>query len=510
MSTSEPSSGRKKKRRGGPRRKTGMVTHIFPINDAENHTCKTRHSRCDEKKPICGNCERLDLECKPSEFIARSKWTQNSTPPTQSKTVGEPHDTVGETLSEGPSSTWDIFRTQLPEPNLLEHDSPPNDFFASLSLSAPVPTGYKASNASEISLTPETAFLLQTYLRTVAQWQDLFDFDQTHQLSIPRLTISSPILFHGVCALSSKQLAFSHHGHQAHWHSVASHHYGQALQLLISSLGSSCYEHALTATIILLSFEMLASIGSDHRRHLLGAMMLIKSQGISAQSVGIDRANFWIYIRHEIGVALTNEKPLMLRPEEWNVQWVGSQQDRDCREDMVGNHVLWIVAKTIDLVFGKENNTEVGTQQRTAILRELEDWRAGLTDTFIGIPYGDQDEDGFQKTYFTVTVAAAAAFWYHVAHILLYAEPVLQHSSYDAEIQDHAMKVTNIALSEFPDALRVFASHGLFYAAKHIKGIARKARIWNILNDVETQLGYHTRSIVKRLQELLEEESGGT
>jgi hypothetical protein len=40
-------------------------------------------------------------------------------------------------------------------------------------------------------------------------------------------------------------------------------------------------------------------------------------------------------------------------------------------------------------------------------------------------------------------------------------------------------------------------------AAKHINGIGRKARIWHILNDVEAHLGYHTRSVGKRLQDLL-------
>lgn len=55
-------------------------------------------------------------------------------------------------------------------------------------------------------------------------------------------------------------------------------------------------------------------------------------------------------------------------------------------------------------------------------------------------------------------------------------------------------------MSEFPDELRVFASHGLYYAAKHIEGLGRKARLWGIMNAVEEQLGYSTRSMVRRLQ----------
>lgn len=50
----------------------------------------------------------------------------------------------------------------------------------------------------------------------------------------------------------------------------------------------------------------------------------------------------------------------------------------------------------------------------------------------------------------------------------------------------------------------MFASHGLFYAAKHIDGLGRKARIWGIMNAVEDELGYSTRPMVKRLQAQIE------
>jgi hypothetical protein len=42
-------------------------------------------------------------------------------------------------------------------------------------------------------------------------------------------------------------------------------------------------------------------------------------------------------------------------------------------------------------------------------------------------------------------------------------------------------------------------------AAKHIQGISRKARIWNVLKDVEAETGYNTRATVKHLQDLVEQ-----
>jgi hypothetical protein len=41
-------------------------------------------------------------------------------------------------------------------------------------------------------------------------------------------------------------------------------------------------------------------------------------------------------------------------------------------------------------------------------------------------------------------------------------------------------------------------------AAKHIHGVSRKARVWNVLNDIQTHTGYHTQTTVKHLQTQVE------
>ncbi|KAF2706892.1 hypothetical protein K504DRAFT_459319 [Pleomassaria siparia CBS 279.74] len=498
-STGKDGNSTKKKRRGGTRRKTGCST------------CKSRHSRCDEKKPICGNCERLNLECVQSDFISHSEFSSGFDTPTPTPTPapapapgdgGSPYFPPPETQA----STWDAFRTQMQGLGnhiqglemISNNSRPPTDAFTYMNVSTPAGTIDTVSSASTVALTSETAFLLQAYVKTVATWMDLMDHTSTYQLSIPRLILSSPLLFHCICAFTAKHLALANSGQNTFWEPIARQHYGESLRMLIDTLNGSNHGQALTATILMSSYEMVSSAGLEDRRHFLGAMMLIKSQNITARSRGVDRANFWIYVRHEISIALTSEQPLLMDPDGWQVQW----EQGETREDVLGNHVLWILARVINLVYGKDNDVEVSSRKREALLQEMEDWRAGLSDNFVGVPYGDEDEDGFKKVYFPVTAAAVAAFWYHVARILLYAEPVLNpfHAS---QVQDHAIKITNIAMSEFPDSFRVFATHGLYYAAKHIHGLGRKARIWHILNVIEAQLGYHTRSVGKRLQDLL-------
>jgi hypothetical protein len=427
---------------------------------------------------------------------------------------------VASTTPDAPTSAWDVFKSQIPElESISSNQSPVTRDIPILNLPTPGPSVGDDPVTLAVTLTPETAFLLQTYLRTVATWMDLLDFDLTYQLSIPRVALSSPLLFHSICAFTARHLSLSNSRQQSSWDPVARFHYGESLRLLIAALNSPSYKHALTATLLVSSYEILQALSSEpHSRHFMGAAMLIKSQGINANSVGIDRANFWVFVRHDIGVALAQERPLTLHPDEWSVSW----RARETREDYLANRVLWILGRVINLVYGPNGSTVASKEGRELFLQELGEWRTGLSDSFIGIPYGEADEEGFRKVYFTVTAAgkrailflfntsqlkylAAAAFWYHVCRILLYAEPTLQDEAYIPQIQNQAELIGNIAISEFPDSLRVFATHGLYFAAKHINGLARKARLWNILNDVEAQLGYHTKSTVQRLQKLVEE-----
>ena len=70
---------------------------------------------------------------------------------------------------------------------------------------------------------------------------------------------------------------------------------------------------------------------------------------------------------------------------------------------------------------------------------------------------------------------------YHITHILLYAEPVLQDESYIPLIQEQAMQITNIAISDFPPPLMVFSTHGLFYGMSLVDLYLVFKRGWALL-----------------------------
>jgi hypothetical protein len=368
-------------------------------------------------KPVCGNCGRLDLECEQSEDAT---WIITNTDPSPDQ------------FEQNAPLLIDVFRSRMSD---LDHILEDPIVHTPVNLITPPATTDSGVPHRKVHLNCESAYLLQTYVRTVATWMDIFDHSSTYQHKIPQLVMASPLLFHCVCAFTANHLALCTANRNPSWKLTAVRHYGEALRLLIDALGTPSHEHALTASMLLLSYEIQEALRSeDYRRHFLGLTMLIKNRGSTAQSKGIECANFWVYIRHEIVVAMANEQPLILDPKHWAVSW----QEGETREDMLGNHVLWILARVLNLIFGPDGRSDSGKIQREEFLREIEVWRAGLSDTFVGIGYGDEDDDGFRKVYFPVVAAAAAAFCKSYCtsinqanlHILIYYTSRVSHRSY--------------------------------------------------------------------------------
>ncbi|OCL10066.1 hypothetical protein AOQ84DRAFT_397047 [Glonium stellatum] len=384
-------------------------------------TCKARHTRCDEKKPVCSNCERLGLQCRASEFITRSAWCL---PEDDSSRQQENFTSTGDSQDAHPfgppTSTWDIFRSSLPDPNSSD-SAQASSVSSSQALSPATPLlTLPAAPQPTVPLNSEMVYLLNTYRSGIAAWMDVFDHNCTYQRVVCQRALVSELLLRCVCAFAAKQLCLLPSGEI--WTSVATKYYSQSLNLLIKQLNNpEPQSDALTAVMLLSSFEMLMDQSQDHRRHYEGAMKLIRTQGISARSIGLDRANFWIWIRHEIIVALWNESPLQLSPKYWNISW----REGETEEDVLGHQLLWLVGRAIDWSYA--NGTSAEYQDLT---NDVERWYAGLSPSFRGVPFGGSIGDGLSMVHFAVPAAAAAMIWYHLLRIVLYTVPIFRDPTY--------------------------------------------------------------------------------
>ncbi|PWY93560.1 hypothetical protein BO94DRAFT_572988 [Aspergillus sclerotioniger CBS 115572] len=250
----------------------------------------------------------------------------------------------------------------------------------------------------------------------LATWMDVFDLGGTYQRKVARRDLTSDLLLRCICAFTARQLCLRASGET--WAPVATNYYRQSLHLLIQQLNSSePLRDTLTAVILLGSYEVLAAQGQEHHRHYEGALKLIQIRGISARSVGLDRANFWIWVRHELTIAITNKTPLQLDPSDGNVNW----RKGETAEDLAVN---WVYK---DRTPSEYHELLVG----------IEIWYTGLFQHLRGVKYGKPVEDGLFKVHFAVL--QTGSFTANTCRSLL---PL---------IQDHATEIINISISDIPD-----------------------------------------------------------
>ncbi|KAI0401971.1 hypothetical protein F4802DRAFT_391674 [Xylaria palmicola] len=459
-----------------------MATHT-----KSSSTCKARHTRCDGQTPTCGNCERLSLQCRPSELILHSTWS--------SAIVAS---------SAADETSISARRTVLPSPvtnqaRAFQDPSGGLDLLTSSNgdTSAAEPR-LSASPATSVSvgIGNETAHLLTTFCSGLATWMDIFDFNLSYQRDVCRRALQSRLVLHCICAFVAKHLSLFPAGEV--WQPIASCHYGEALQQLITALnlsGPEKYSDELVASMLLGSYEVLSASRGPHYSHYQGSLDLIRSRNINAASTGLNRATFFIYVRHDIAIALARGKPLQLNPTAWAMPPLPSAS---VSEHEMGNHLLWITGRTINLIYGDDTTRS----PRQSLIYMIDEWYSRTTETLRGFPYGDEDEDGLQKLFFAIPAAAAAMTWYHLTRILLLAEPELLDADSEQNVQHHVKSILAIAASKIPAGVRSFAILPVYFG-KHAVDISKKIRAYTILKDIQSQIGHSTQDQMQSLSHII-------
>ncbi|KAF3071755.1 hypothetical protein CFAM422_006308, partial [Trichoderma lentiforme] len=455
--------------------------------------CRNRRVKCDESKPVCGRCRSRNLECNPPEFIVHDR--RSTRPRSTIQRQSNDSDTPLPIFPSTPESTYDVFRqiqyAQLPDPEAALHSIEPQ---------LPI-------------MTDEVIDLVLKYQSGIGAWMDVLDHSSNYRRQVTRRAASSALLMYSICALSAKQMSLV--AEHSVWEPVAGRFYGQSLRLLIHDLNQldARYDEVFVATILLCSYELLAIPGPDYRKHLEGVSSLLRSH-LSSITTDLDKASFWIYARHDVAMALINYCPTLVAASEWPDAMTGSNLE----EDAVGNKVLWLLAKVIELRFAPPGS--INPDDRRESLREIgteiDKWWDDLPSTSRGLSSGEVSEDGLSHLWFCVQSAAAGLLYFHMAKILLLEEYIqpqdpnvlegrYEHESCIEQLHHHSRGIASICFSPgVRDGVLVVAVNPLYYAAKYAPSLSLKVKIWALLDKIEKELGFHTRTRVMELQRELE------
>ncbi|CEJ59815.1 hypothetical protein PMG11_08419 [Penicillium brasilianum] len=440
-------------------------------------TCRQRHVKCDQVKPICSQCQKKNRPCireDPSKSIRIKPYQPR-------KAGGDPKDALShdsdeiyhpaehraaDTVIANPTSpehipnpSYAAFGTNgsvtspyLPQgsTNLpkLTNDSVPAPLMASPvnnTTNSPyfsvvgLPISHllrpdslspwsAASPAGAIHagspLTYREAYLVHHFATHLGYWLDCTDASRQFTRKIPTLVKQSPILLHAVLSYAARHVGDAEMAEQAH---------ERCVELLIPSLSSETVtddDILLCAIVILRVFEQLNVMvtGSDQERHLAGCSALLRaSQGreVDPSTPGLRQAAFWVYMRQCLYNACVHQQApnvdlnLVLIPPP-----AGGDPLSDLRSETAwANTMTWICATVVHFCFGSSYPEPSSRIRRWQELSEaVESWLITRPDTFDPIWYSEAVKESgnpFPEIWFTADWHIMAFGFYHLARMLL-------------------------------------------------------------------------------------------
>lgn len=403
--------------------------------------CRARHTKCDEKLPACSACARSGLRCERSGPI-----------------VFEPHRSN---------------KKQVPE---------------AIGSKATVRALEVAGSSSSVD-----AYLLRRFQDGIATWIDLFDHHCRYQRLLMRHVSHSELLRSAICALAARQLALQQES--SRWNREASEYYSVALRLQSEAMEAApMSELLLPATLLLASYELMLLPGHDYSQHLLGAKAIVEAQFGSLQPNQLWVAAYWHFFRHDVSVALTNHREILLGQSHW----LDRSLDADAEEDSLGNASLVLIAKALRWNHGPIDNLN----DSTTYVKLQEDLTAWNNASFTKFSVFQSADSGVE--WYATPAAPPAKQQALIADLLLRRGQRRRRStSHNGIISDQQLgeEIIKISQSELSDAAQVQAVHYLCYVGRTVEDLPSKHHAIDIMRDLEKRTGFHTSSRISTMNE---------
>ncbi|KAI4094985.1 MAG: hypothetical protein LQ344_001832 [Seirophora lacunosa] len=298
----------------------------------------------------------------------------------------------------------------------------------------------------------------------------------------------------------------------------------------------------LAATAILCEYESLDASNAAWAHHLSGTKSLLDVVEVGMMPLGSTtmplrkrkpsqarKAIFWNFARQDMFAAFKNECRTRLDTEDipmWRDAGLLLDENNlvipsntpesglpDCdrmREDMIGNSLIWLVSKMMNLIYAEPPNDTASLTSRkwTALTHELETWFNGVPETFMPsaiIPV----QAPFTEIWSSIPVCTATVMICHMAQILMLAHKpahitttsherptiaarVQSYRDTDREIAYHSQQIVGMCLARPDASVRINALHPLFVAGQCLTEAADRRVLLDLLRGIERDLGWAT------------------
>jgi hypothetical protein len=342
----------------------------------------------------------------------------------------------------------------------------------------------------------EEAYLLHHYTVSRARLLDVCDPHNHFGRLAPELATRSRLLLSAILAVSAHHLSRT-----AGYDPLVAERYHEAcVELLIPMLDdlTNITDEVIAATVLLRNFEQMSSAitGFDSERHLSGTSAFMNSERTCIAAGGLRQASFWIFIRQDLDIALSQQRPLKL-----NLKKYAFEMDLDTPSDDWGwaNKIVWITAEVVAFTFGWEKSRRTYEDLKL----KTEEWWQRKPASFRPLYVGRGP--AFPAIYYSQPWHALGMQYYHITMILLaIGDPGCLKIGFghnesrrllQQDIAYHAGLLFGICVTVDDIEAKIAACNAISVCAAWLTDRAQQETLIAMLARVEREVAWPTRSI---------------
>jgi hypothetical protein len=396
-----------------------------------------------------------------------------------------------------------------------DRSQPFDNSLSSLAPALPTPTSIGLFTSEKepwqvaIQLQDHEIPIFRRFVDRLSLWLDLFDPMKHFSSFVPHLAVANEGLMKAILALSARHLSIkpSEDGMPID-RTAAVQYYYETLHYLQGAMKYESYTRSLEliATALIVSmYEMIDGASKGWERHLKGVFWIQRSRNIGAESLGLEGAGWWAWLRQDVWAAFRERRRVYSfhRPVK---QWADMDQ-----YDLASKSV-YLLAQAVNYCSEQDakegvNNLHTRIERARVLLEMLDEWQRHLTVQFGRLPLASGEKTVFEPIWINPSPLGTAVQMYHFARILLLVtQPAAGGFSEFLRRERHLSEavdvICGIAMTITDEPSSISSTQCLYAAGlyTHDKDPRKREAIVQLIDAHQMRTGWPVHSLTEELQ----------